>query len=159
MRGPGRFIGGILAGIGLAYLLDPDRGARRRALVRDKAASAGRRLADELDATTRDLRNRAKGRAAELGAKFKRQKVDDETLHERVRSAIGRVLSHPGGVDVDVLEGRVTLRGPVLADERDELITTVRGVRGVADVIDQTTAHSAANGVPALQGEGTRQSS
>jgi broad specificity phosphatase PhoE len=76
MRGPGRFIGGILAGIGIAYLLDPERGARRRAEVRDKAASVGRRLAKDFDATTRDLRSRAKDTAAELRAKF-REELDD----------------------------------------------------------------------------------
>jgi hypothetical protein len=81
MPGPGKFIGGILAGIGIAYLLDPDRGARRRAEVRDKAVTLGRRLANDLDAGTRDLRSRAKDTAAELKAKFQNERSDviDET--------------------------------------------------------------------------------
>jgi osmotically-inducible protein OsmY len=157
MRGPGKLLGGILIGMGIAYLLDPDRGARRRALVRDKATSAGRRLADDLDAGTRDLRNRAKGRAAEIKARFRGESVDDETLRERVRSAIGRVVSRTGGIDVDVDGGRVTLRGAVPAAEVEQLIATVSGVRGVLEVSDQTRAESTANGIPSLQGEGARQ--
>ena len=157
MRGPGKLLGGILLGMGIAFLLDPDRGARRRALVRDKATSAGRRLADDLDAGTRDLRNRAKGRAAEIKARFRGESVDDDTLRERVRSAIGRVVSRAGGVDVDVAGGRVTLRGAVPAAEVEQLIATVSGIRGVSEVSDQTRAESTTNGIPSLQGEGARQ--
>ena len=159
MQGKGKLLSGILIGLGLAYLLDPDRGATRRARVRDQAASAGRRLTDNLDAKSRDLRNRARGTAAELKARLRREDVDDETLRARVRSAIGRVVSHPGAIEVDVADRRVTIRGPVLADEANELIRTVRGVRGVSDVIDQTSVHSTPDGVPALQGEGSRRNS
>ncbi len=143
-------------GLGLAFLLDPDRGAARRARVRDQTSKAGRRLADTLDAKTRDLRNRARGSAAELGSRLRREEVDDDTLGARVRSAIGRVVSHPGAIEVDVIDRRVTVRGPVLAAEAHDLIGTVRGVRGVSDVIDETSVHSTAEGVPARQGEGSR---
>jgi hypothetical protein len=34
------FIGGMGVGASLMYMLDPDRGSRRRALVRDKIISA-----------------------------------------------------------------------------------------------------------------------
>ena len=159
MQGKGKFLGGILLGLGLAYLLDPDRGSGRRAQVRDKATSAGRRLADNLDATGRDLRNRARGTAAELRARFRGEDIDGETLLARVRSAIGRVASHPGEIEVDVADRRVTIRGPVPADEANDLIRAVRGVRGVSDVVDQTSARSTAEGVRALQGEGSRPNS
>jgi len=53
MRDEAKFIGGLLVGMGLMYLLDPDRGARRRALVRDQAARAGHKVGDGLDATAR----------------------------------------------------------------------------------------------------------
>jgi hypothetical protein len=95
MKGPGKLIGGMLLGLGVAYLLDPDRGARRRAEVRDKATSAGRRLAENLDATTRDLRNRAAGTAAELRGRFRGEEVDDAIPHEPVRGG-SQVVNEPG---------------------------------------------------------------
>src|ERR671928_1172414 len=73
MRDQGKLLTGLLVGAGLEFLLDPDRGARRRALVRDQAVRASHKLGDELDATTRDLRNRAKGSAAELRSRFRKQ--------------------------------------------------------------------------------------
>jgi uncharacterized membrane protein len=152
MTNQGRTIAGALAGAGLMYLLDPDRGARRRALVRDQAARARHRLAEGAEATGRDLRNRAKGTAAELRSRFRRESAGDEILHERVRSALGRVVSHPGAVEVSAAEGCVTLQGQVLADELDDLLRAVRGVRGVTEVRNELEVRSSAEGVPALQG-------
>jgi uncharacterized membrane protein len=156
MRDQGKLLGGVLIGLGLAYLFDPDRGARRRALVRDKATSTGRRLADNLEATTRDLRNRAAGTAAELRGRIRREEVDDDVLHERVRSTIGRAVSHPGAIRVDVVENRVTLRGQVLEHELDDLLAAAGRVRGVSEVVNELEVHTAPSEVPSLQGEGSR---
>jgi uncharacterized membrane protein len=148
----GRTIAGALAGAGLMYLLDPDRGARRRALVRDQAVRARHRLAEGAEATGRDLRNRALGTAAELRSRFRGETAADEIIHERVRAALGRIVSHPSAVAVDVTDGRVTLAGHILADELDGLLRQVRGVRGVTEVRNELEAHTSAEGVPALQG-------
>ncbi len=145
-------IAGMLAGAGLMYLLDPDRGARRRALVRDQATRARHRLAEGAEATGRDLRNRARGTAAGLRSRLRRETADDEILHERVRSALGRVVSHPGAIEVSVADGLVTLQGQVLAQELDELLKTVRGVRGVSEVRNELTVSPSPQGVPSLQG-------
>ncbi|HYC33464.1 MAG TPA: SRPBCC family protein [Gemmatimonadales bacterium] len=154
MRDQGKLLSGIVIGVGLAYLLDPDRGARRRALLRDQTTRAGHRLAQGLDATARDLRNRAGGTAAEVRSRFRHDDADDTVLHERIRSAIGRVVSHPGAVLVDVQDGRVTLRGHVLEEEAAALRRTVRSVRGVSDVTDELSLHPDAENIPSLQGEG-----
>lgn len=55
-------------GAGLMFLLDPGRGARRRALVRDKAIRATRKSRDAYEATRCDLGNRARGVVADLHA-------------------------------------------------------------------------------------------
>jgi osmotically-inducible protein OsmY len=151
MRDQGKFIGGLLVGAAVMYLLDPDRGGRRRALVRDQAARASHKLGDGLDATARDLGNRAKGTAAELRSRFRREAVDDTILHERVRSAIGHAVSHPGAIEVSVSDGRVTLQGSVLEQELDKLLRAARQVRGVSEVINELAVHREPAGVPSLQ--------
>ena len=55
-------------GAGLMYLLDPDRGSRRRAIARDKITSAVNRTGQAIGEKSRDLRNRARGIAAETGS-------------------------------------------------------------------------------------------
>jgi osmotically-inducible protein OsmY len=156
MSGKGKFIGGLLAGLGLAYLLDPDRGARRRALVRDKAISAGNKVAGDVGGAAADLRNRMRGTAAEVRARFAGEEVSDEILHERVRSAIGRVVSNAGAVTVTARDGRVTLQGPVLERELDDLLRAVRKVPGVRDVVNELEVHPGADKVPALQDGASR---
>jgi len=83
--------------------------------------------------------------------------TDDEIVVERVRSAIGRVVSHPSAIDVRVHEGRALVSGAILDDERQDLIDTVRSVRGVQDVQDYLSGYQSAEGVPALQGGGSRE--
>lgn len=154
MRGLGKLIAGMVVGAGAMYLLDPDRGARRRSLLRDQGVHAGHKLGDGLAATARDARNRTIGAAAGLRTRIRRDEADDDVLHERVRSAIGRVVSHPSAIAVTVSEGRVTLTGHVLADEVDDLMRRVQQVRGVREVRNELEIHRNANGVPALQGTG-----
>jgi len=151
-------IGALGVGAALMYLLDPDRGARRRKLVVDKLVRLGHTATDAVDTTRRDLGNRTHGLAAEARRRFRSDEADDRVIEERVRSELGRVASHPSAVTVRVVEGRVTLTGPVLARESDALLSGVRKVRGVQDVENRLALHEKADGVPALQGaeEGSR---
>src|SRR5687767_15083118 len=132
---------GILGAFGLGaavtYFLDPDRGARRRAIVRDKLVHGLRKTEDAAETTARDLRNRGQGLAAEVRGRFAREDVDDVVLVERVRAEMGRAVSHPSSIAVSARDGRVTLSGAILAREADELLSQVRSVRGVQDVEDQ----------------------
>src|SRR5581483_1711568 len=156
MRSTGTFVNGFLLGAGLVYLFDPDRGARRRALVRDRIGRTGRKAGEALETTARDLRNRSVGAVAEIRAAVRtrrdREAVPDEVLAERVRSAIGRVVSHPGAITVTASEGRVTLGGRVLAGEVDRLLARAARVRGVEDLVNELEVHAEPNNVPDLQG-------
>ena len=58
-------LGGVALGALAMFLLDPDKGRRRRALARDKMYSATVRTGKRIDAKSRDLANRAKGLRAE----------------------------------------------------------------------------------------------
>jgi uncharacterized membrane protein len=154
MTGQNKLIAGMVIGAGAMYLLDPDRGARRRSLLRDKSVHARHKLGDGLAATVRDARNRTAGKAAELRSRFRPDEADDEVLHERVRSAIGRVVSHPSAITVLVSDGRVTLTGHVLVDEVNDLVNRVEEIRGVKEVRNELEIHRSADGVPELQGPG-----
>ena len=144
---------GVALGAGLMALLDPDRGKRRRALLRDKANRAARTLGDAAGTTWRDLSHRAVGVASEARRIAGGGAVADPVLVERVRSRIGRLVSHPGAIEVEASGGEVTLRGPVLTRELDGLLRGVRCVRGVNRLEDRLEVHETAEGVPALQGD------
>ena len=153
MRNDVAWLTGIAIGAGTMFLLDPDRGARRRALVRDKAARTANKTTDGLDALTRDVANRARGAAARVRGRFDRSTPDGRKLIERVRAALGRAVSHPRAIDVSVLhDGCVCLTGPILSSEADAALAAIAAVRGVATVEDNLERHDSPEGVPALQG-------
>lgn len=133
-------VGAMLAGAGLMYLLDPDRGARRRALVRDQATSAQRRAIRTLQATFEDARSRASGTLAEAQQRWRGEDVPDGTLVERVRSRLGLVSSDPSAIEVTAREGCVTLRGVVGRAELAAIVRAAKWTRGVRLVDDQLEA-------------------
>jgi hypothetical protein len=123
-------------------------------LIRDRFVRAGRKTRDAVDATSRDLANRTSGIVDATRARLATGSVDDRRLRERVCAKIRHACSHPQAIDVDATHGIVTLRGPVLADEVQNLLATVRTVPGVGAVVSELEAHESADGVPALQGRG-----
>jgi uncharacterized membrane protein len=147
---------GIGIGAGLMYWLDPDRGRRRRALTRDRAVHTANMLRHAAAVAARDTQHRVQGLWARARGRLAPANDADEVLLPRVRSAIGRAVSHTRSIEIDVHDGRVTLHGPVLAHEVDELLACVAGVRGVREVDNQLTVHQRAGDVPGLQGEGRR---
>ncbi len=146
------FLAGAAIGAGLMFLLDPDRGTRRRALARDRILSAGRHAGDDLGARARHLRNRARGLVADARSRMQADAEDDDALAERVRAELGRVVTQPGGVVVMVEDGVVTLSGQVPAREREDLIAMTRWVRGVRDLEDRLETHEPSAGTPANPG-------
>ena len=143
--------GAALGGAAM-YLLDPDRGRRRRALLRDQAVKATNNVKDVLDAGGRDLANRDSAATGRLRSLFKRRTATDDVLNERVRSKLGRYVGHPGAIEVAASGGRVTLNGSVLRHEHDKLLQAVRDVAGVSDIIDQLAVHDSAERISELQG-------
>jgi uncharacterized membrane protein len=148
------FIGGLAVGTGIAYAFDPQMGRRRRSLVRDRAIHARHAASDVVDKGLRDLSHRARGLLVRARSVARHDDVIDEVLVERVRANIGRVVTHPGSIEVMVENGRVRLAGPVLARELDGLVRCVRRVPGVRDVEHRLEAHPSAENVPGLQGAG-----
>lgn len=149
-------ISGIGLGAALMYVLDPEKGRRRRALVRDQVTHAIHKSRDAVDATARDVRNRARGLVADASSLFSREVVSDEVLVDRVRSKMGRAVSHPHAIQVTATEGRVTLSGAILESEVDDLLKCVAAVPGVAAVENHLGAHQRAGDIPDLQGGAAR---
>ena len=149
-------IKGLLLGAGLGagamFLLDPARGKRRRALVGNKLALLTRMTGDCIDVTTRDVTNRTRGLISEIKSRISSEQPDDSVLVDRVRSKLGRVVSHPGAINVTAQNGTVTLSGPVLADEVPHLLSCVKWTAGVQDVNNNLDVHEEAENHPALQG-------
>src|SRR5678816_848689 len=68
---------GLGLGIGLMYFLDPERGRRRRARVRDKLAHTSRVSTNALGSAGVDLAHRATGLVARARGVLQRRPVDD----------------------------------------------------------------------------------
>src|SRR5688572_14796076 len=150
----GSLLSGMAVGAALVFVFDPDRGARRRAVVLGKVVRGGHLTSETFDATLHDLSNRARGIVAAALGRLRSDEVDDNRLRERVRSKLGRVCSHPRAIEVYVSDGEVTLLGPALADEVRTLLTTASSVRGVHSVVNDLEPHDSPDGVPTLQGAG-----
>ena len=148
----GAMLVGMGIGASLMYFLDPNGGGRRRALVRDKVVHAGHVVSETADATSRDVANRVAGVAARIRGARHREPVDDRVLAERIRAQLGRVVSHPRAIDVDVSDGVVTMRGAILQSEVERMCDAVAHISGVREVVDELDAHTSAEHVPALQG-------
>src|SRR5690606_11003991 len=134
MASPMRCLGGALLAAAALYWFDPTSGRRRRARLRDRPVATAPDARHGMDAAGRDLANRLEGLAARTRSIFESREVPDAVLVERVRSALGRVVSHPGAIDVQVTAGCVSLSGPILAHEVPQLMRAVRAVRGVRAV-------------------------
>lgn len=152
MASPGLITGAAL-GLLAMYVLDPEVGRRRRALARDKLIRLRTKTRRTAAVTARDVRNRATGIVAEARGFVFGQETDDRALEERVRSHLGFLVRHPSSIEVRASEGRVTLSGPVLADEVRQLVRGVRSVRGVWDVENRLEVHETPDQVPGLQGD------
>jgi hypothetical protein len=149
-----------LLGVGICttsmLLLDPLRGASRRALIRDKMVSARRKTGEAAGVTWRDLGNRIAGMRSKTKHLFSDEAVDDATVADRVKSALARATAHQRAVSVRTADQCVTLTGDALASEITSIVSAVQRVPGVVSVQNNIRTHSTAEGVPMLQGGARR---
>ena len=144
-------------GAAAMYFLDPDKGRRRRAILRDRSRSAITEMLNFVSVAARDAAHRAQGVRAQAQRQFDHSETpDDLKLIERVRARLGRVVSHPHAIQVGAYSGRVTLSGPILAGEVLQLLEAVRSVRDVLEVEDHLDVHARPDSVPSLQGVSRR---
>ena len=128
-------------GAALAYFFNPQNGARRRHVARDRVLAFFRSRARGASRTAR----RAKADAYGVEQKLRhREEVpkdyDDATLAHKVESEIFRDSDAPkGSVSVNAEGGVIQLRGeidrPELIEELVEKTRRVQGVRGVENLL------------------------
>jgi len=135
-------IGSGLMGGMLVYMLDPERGRRRRHMVRDQMFARMRRA-------LRGMRGMWRGAAAETYGVSHRMihlvprqtdVADDETLCQRVESQLFRDRHVPKGeLTISCEHGMVILRGemdsPLESAYLEERVRRTPGVRGVHNLL------------------------
>lgn len=124
-------LGAAAAGALAMYYLDPDLGAQRRRLLAELVRSG---LPGE------DRRQGGRGRRAYYVHPTSADPQNDAELRDRIQARLGRMVSHPGAIDVSVGNGVVRLSGRVLAKERDGLLAQVQQMPGVQKLVNAMTA-------------------
>ena len=122
------------AGALAMYYLDPELGARRRALLASLVSDGMR-----APRRTGPGRGRSGQRGTERSALGDPR--NDAELRSRIRAALDRMVSHPGALNVTVEDGVVRLSGRVLAQERDGVLEQVQRLPGVARLVNAMSAH------------------
>lgn len=134
MNKPLSTLGALAAGALAMYYLDPELGAKRRALLAELVRS-GLPGGERHDA----------GRGRKTYRAYHRTTVadpgSDAELRDRIQSRLGLLVSHPGAIRVDVDNGVVRLSGRVLSKERDGLLAQVQQMAGVQKLVNAMSAH------------------
>ena len=138
----------------LMYLFDPERGARRRSMARDQVEGSVNDVSETLGKTWRYTSNKVAGVISSAKSRLSPDNPSDSQLEGRVRSTLGRAVTHPRAIETEVAQGKVTLRGPVPEGEVKSLLSAVKGVRGVREVVSELKAYGETSKHPSLQGAG-----
>lgn len=142
------WIGGIALGALAMYIADPSQGRRRRALLQDKVTHVTHSTSKLMDQALHDARNRWSGvQAGALRLLSPRQAkpIDDHVLEARVRSRLGRAMSHLQDIEVQAHQGRVTLSGNLDSEEQEKMLSLVAAIPGVESVSGWVTLETAAH--------------
>jgi osmotically-inducible protein OsmY len=135
---------GAAIGAAAAWFLDPNDGARRRSIARDKAMKYASQGKEQAAAKATYAAGTIKGKATAAAPGTSREpageRLNDPALQAKVESEIFREADAPKGkVSVNVEDGIVFLRGE-LDDQATieglrEAAAKVDGVRGVENLL------------------------
>ena len=120
-----------------AYLMDPDQGARRRHMLRDRVAAAIRQGVCRVERGARAVGAEAYGVSRKVThIRPVAREYDDVTLAHKIESELFRGTSvSAGSVNVNVEDGVVVLRGEIADPEDIEILERkARRIPGVVDV-------------------------
>ncbi len=124
-------------GASLAYFFDPDRGARRRNIARDKFGSWMRKLGLRSARISKHAAGHVEGVVMEtVPHRRDNPNPDDVTLKDRVESELFRDAKVPKGqLNVNVAQGAVELRGQLESQQMiDDIVARVQGIPDVKSI-------------------------
>ena len=151
-------LAGLGLGAGIMYLADPNEGRRRRARLREVTVHSGHAVKAIAVTASLDVGHRLSGLAARTLARLIEEGVPpDDLLVARVRARLGRLVSHPGAIEVTASKGTVAVSGPIFEAEVEQLLKGVGAVPGVTAIENRLEPHGEAGHVSALQGPGPRE--
>jgi hypothetical protein len=151
MKNPLGTLGAVAAGALAMYYLDPELGARRRALLADLVRSG-------LPGEAGGPRGRGRFPRRAYHRITQADPRSDAELRDRIQARLGRLVSFPGALQVRVEGGVVRLSGRVLAKERDGLLAQVQQMPGVQKLVNATTGHDSPQAVASRGDPETRAS-
>ncbi len=139
------WIGGIALGAIAMYIADPVQGRRRRALLQDKLTHFTNSTSRLMDQTLHDAHNRWSGlqaSAMRMISPRQAKPIDDHVLEARVRSRLGRAMSHMRDIEVHAHQGAVTLSGNLDSEEQEKVLRLVAAIPGVESVGGPMETHA-----------------
>lgn len=147
---------GIVLGAGLMYILDPESGRRRQSMAKDQLQRQLKHKQEALNVMQKDFMNRSRGLATQIrSARTRGDVASDEIVQARIRSAVGRICSHPRAIHCEVHNGEVILAGMVLPQERERVVECAQRTKGVHLVTDNLDLVEDPSHVPSMQGQTT----
>ena len=123
------------AGAGLNYFLDPNSGARRRNMARDRVMATLRRGGRKAESAATYASSEVQGAAARTAAAIREEEPppNDQALAAKVETVIFRDADAPKGqVSVDAAGRTVSLRGQL--DSQEEIDALVKQAEEVPEV-------------------------
>jgi hypothetical protein len=136
-----RFLRLAAIGAALAYFFDPQQGARRRNMARDRFLAFFRQSGRRAARAGRGVGAEAHGLKQKATHMREEPKTfDDQTLKAKVESEVFRPADAPkGDVNVNVENGVVYLRGqverPEIVNELEDRVRSVQGVERVENLL------------------------
>ncbi len=140
-------------GAGLMYLLDPQGGRGRRALARDKSVSALKTGGKAAAKTSRQLGDKSRELVSQAGSKLRQSDLVENggALLKKVQKKVRHAVSHPSAVEAAVEEGKVILRGLVLASEVAALLAAIGSIQGIGEIENQLEIHESTQDLAAYR--------
>ena len=137
-RRPGRRLTLAASAVAVTYFMDPDEGARRRAMARDRIAATFRRGSRKAREQALTVGGKAESvvKTAAHPQGSQEPVTDDVTLARKVETEIFRDPDVPKGqISVNAEHGKVVLRGEVpSAAQAERLESQARAIPGVTEV-------------------------